>query len=99
MSSRARDHQHKSSSYSLESNQRPTTPAIPPEASPQARTASTLTSTSSSSTASASTTRTNSPRGLKLAEKQKYIAEYAFPYCDLSSKYEKIAKIGQGTFG
>lgn len=36
---------------------------------------------------------------LSLAEKQKYIEDYDFPYCDESSKYEKVAKIGQGTFG
>lgn len=29
----------------------------------------------------------------------KYIEDYAFPYCDVSDKYEKVAKIGQGTFG
>ena len=32
-------------------------------------------------------------------EKEKYIEEFNFPYCDESSKYEKVAKIGQGTFG
>lgn len=32
-------------------------------------------------------------------EKEKYIEEFDFPYCDESSKYEKVAKIGQGTFG
>lgn len=34
-----------------------------------------------------------------LNNKQKYIENYDFPYCDESSKYEKVAKIGQGTFG
>lgn len=29
----------------------------------------------------------------------KYIETYDFPYCDDSTKYEKVAKIGQGTFG
>lgn len=29
----------------------------------------------------------------------KYIENYDFPYCDESTKYEKVAKIGQGTFG
>ncbi|XP_058125393.1 cyclin-dependent kinase 9 isoform X2 [Anopheles coustani] len=36
---------------------------------------------------------------LNLADKQKYIETYDFPYCDESSKYEKVTKIGQGTFG
>lgn len=34
-----------------------------------------------------------------LAAKQKYIENYDFQYCDESIKYEKVAKIGQGTFG
>lgn len=32
-------------------------------------------------------------------EKEKYIEEFDFPHCDESTKYEKVAKIGQGTFG
>uniref|UniRef100_A0A1B6MLL6 Protein kinase domain-containing protein n=1 Tax=Graphocephala atropunctata TaxID=36148 RepID=A0A1B6MLL6_9HEMI len=32
-------------------------------------------------------------------EKEKYIEEFDFPFCDEATKYEKIAKIGQGTFG
>lgn len=32
-------------------------------------------------------------------EKEKYIEEFDFPYCDEATKYEKVAKIGQGTFG
>lgn len=36
---------------------------------------------------------------LSLAAKQKYIEEFDFPFCNESSKYEKVAKIGQGTFG
>ena len=36
---------------------------------------------------------------LNLKEKQKYIESYDFPFCSESSKYEKVAKIGQGTFG
>lgn len=41
----------------------------------------------------------SSSRTMSLMEKQKYIEDYDFPYCDESSKYEKVAKIGQGTFG
>lgn len=36
---------------------------------------------------------------LNMREKEKYIEEFDFPFCDESSKYEKVAKIGQGTFG
>ncbi|PNF41425.1 hypothetical protein B7P43_G14121, partial [Cryptotermes secundus] len=32
-------------------------------------------------------------------EKEKYIEEFDFPFCDEAAKYEKVAKIGQGTFG
>lgn len=51
------------------------------------------TSTSTTSATSASKSASN------LLNKQKYIENYDFPYCDESSKYEKVAKIGQGTFG
>lgn len=34
-----------------------------------------------------------------LAKKEKYIEDYDFMYCAESNKYEKVAKIGQGTFG
>lgn len=34
-----------------------------------------------------------------LMAKEQYIENYDFFYCDESSKYEKVAKIGQGTFG
>lgn len=44
-------------------------------------------------------TPTSSARNMSLFDKQKYIEDYDFPYCDESSKYEKVAKIGQGTFG
>uniref|UniRef100_A0A1A9ZE34 Protein kinase domain-containing protein n=1 Tax=Glossina pallidipes TaxID=7398 RepID=A0A1A9ZE34_GLOPL len=44
-------------------------------------------------------TPTGSGRAMSMFDKQKYIEDYDFPYCDESSKYEKVAKIGQGTFG
>lgn len=34
-----------------------------------------------------------------MLSKYKYIESYDFPYCNDSTKYEKVAKIGQGTFG
>lgn len=36
---------------------------------------------------------------MNIHEKDKYVEEYNFPFCDDASKYEKVAKIGQGTFG
>lgn len=36
---------------------------------------------------------------MNIKEKEKYIEEFDFPFCDESTKYEKVAKIGQGTFG
>ena len=36
---------------------------------------------------------------MTLAEKEKYIEKFDFPYCDKVDKYEKVTKIGQGTFG
>lgn len=36
---------------------------------------------------------------MSMREKEKYIEEFDFQYCDESCKYEKVAKIGQGTFG
>lgn len=36
---------------------------------------------------------------MNIKEKEKYIEEYEFQFCDEASKYEKVAKIGQGTFG
>ncbi|KAJ9596502.1 hypothetical protein L9F63_012485, partial [Diploptera punctata] len=32
-------------------------------------------------------------------KKRKYIEEFHSPFCDEASKYQKVAKIGQGTFG
>ena len=32
-------------------------------------------------------------------DRERYIEKYDFPYCARVDKYEKIAKIGQGTFG
>lgn len=50
-----------------------------------------------------STTTTNVQQVSKtmqnLAIKEKYIENYDFVCCAESSKYEKVAKIGQGTFG
>lgn len=54
---------------------------------------------SSSTSGSSGLQMSTSSTVLSLAEKQKYIEDYDFPYCDESSKYEKVAKIGQGTFG
>lgn len=36
---------------------------------------------------------------MNIKEKEKYIEDYEFQFCDEASKYEKVAKIGQGTFG
>ncbi|CAG7833405.1 unnamed protein product [Allacma fusca] len=33
------------------------------------------------------------------AERDKYIENFDYPYCDDVGKYEKLSKIGQGTFG
>lgn len=32
-------------------------------------------------------------------EKEKYLNSCKFPLCENSNKYEKLAKVGQGTFG
>lgn len=32
-------------------------------------------------------------------DREKYVEEFNFPFCDDASKYERVAKIGQGTFG
>ena len=36
---------------------------------------------------------------MNVSETHSYIENYDFPYCEEVSKYEKQAKIGQGTFG
>lgn len=36
---------------------------------------------------------------LNMRDKEKYIENFNFSYCDLTQKYEKVTKIGQGTFG
>lgn len=36
---------------------------------------------------------------MNMREKEKYIESFNFPFCDVTTKYEKVAKIGQGTFG
>lgn len=54
---------------------------------------------SGSSTSSTSTTGANSLVKTNIAAKRRYIEAYDFPFCEESSKYEKVAKIGQGTFG
>ena len=38
-------------------------------------------------------------RGMTPQEKDKYVEKYDFPYCAKVDKYEKMTKIGQGTFG
>lgn len=36
---------------------------------------------------------------MNVKEKEKYIEEYDFLFCADATKYEKVTKIGQGTFG
>lgn len=36
---------------------------------------------------------------MNIREKEKYIENFNFPHCDETAKYERVAKIGQGTFG
>ncbi|KAF5305615.1 hypothetical protein FQR65_LT07695 [Abscondita terminalis] len=43
--------------------------------------------------------KSHSHQGMTLKQKEKYIENFRFPFCDDSAKYEKVAKIGQGTFG
>ncbi|CAH0381877.1 unnamed protein product [Bemisia tabaci] len=46
-----------------------------------------------------SATPPQTPHMLSAKEKQKYIENYDFKFCDEAAKYEKLTKIGQGTFG
>lgn len=57
-----------------------------------------ITGASSSATVHSSSSTHTSSRAA-LFDKLKYIEDYDFIFCDESSKYEKVAKIGQGTFG
>lgn len=43
--------------------------------------------------------RDNNQAIMNIKEKEKYIENFMFPHCDETTKYEKVAKIGQGTFG
>lgn len=43
--------------------------------------------------------RTAPIMGMSTREKEKYVENFSFPYCNEASKYEKVCKIGQGTFG
>lgn len=52
--------------------------------------------TSSSATASGAS---GSSLQAMMQDRDRYIEKYEFPYCGRIDKYEKIAKIGQGTFG
>lgn len=36
---------------------------------------------------------------VELGKQRTYIESYCSPFCEDSTKYEKVAKIGQGTFG
>ncbi|KAF7268555.1 hypothetical protein GWI33_018308 [Rhynchophorus ferrugineus] len=36
---------------------------------------------------------------MNIREKEKYIESFNFQFCEESTKYQKVAKIGQGTFG
>lgn len=55
--------------------------------------------TSNASRASSGEIPKTSSTIMNTKEKEKYIEEFDFPFCEEASKYEKIAKIGQGTFG
>lgn len=51
------------------------------------------------SSGTSSSASSSSKSAQSLMNKQLYIDKYTFPYCDDLSKYEKVTKIGQGTFG
>ena len=42
---------------------------------------------------------TTSITSMNPKDREKFLDELEFPYCDEVNKYEKMAKIGQGTFG
>ncbi|CAB4054144.1 CDK9 [Lepeophtheirus salmonis] len=46
-----------------------------------------------------SNTPNSSQKGISAADKDRYIENCVFPYCTKVDKYEKMTKIGQGTFG
>lgn len=56
-------------------------------------------SSGSTSAAAPGPSQSTSKSAATLMSKQLYIDKYTFPYCDDLSKYEKVTKIGQGTFG
>lgn len=43
--------------------------------------------------------RQNPLVGMNTREKENYVESFSFPYCNEATKYEKVCKIGQGTFG
>lgn len=44
-------------------------------------------------------TSTTSPQTTLACSKDKYLEDFHFPFCEDATKFEKMAKIGQGTFG
>lgn len=60
---------------------------------------SSMGTTSSQISGSQSQASDTLPGSQAMLANYKYIESYDFPYCDDSTKYEKVAKIGQGTFG
>lgn len=72
--------------------------SIPSAAAATATTSSSATATARPSTSTASTSAAIA-LPTNLSQKQKFIDTYSFPYCDVVDKYERVGKIGQGTFG